>query len=403
MQKIRLGRSLVFFAVAVLLAFMVSGCGSLRPRRPVPENLVRQAQIPGMEDVRVMPDVRFPKSYQADLGEAQKAAAKFTPCCKKKLTLLALSGGGDGGAFGAGLLNGWTEAGNRPDFDYVTGISTGALIAPLAFIGKQYDPFLKKAYTTIGPRDIARNRHLFQILQIRDAVSDSTPLARLIARDFGERELALVAQEHASGRRLFIGTTDFDAQLPVFWNMGAIAASGHPKALEIIRKVMLASASIPVVFPPVYFNVEAEGKSYDEMHLDGGVVTQVFGAKLLADGAQVWREAGYQVEAQLFMIRNSQLGGNWEKVQPKISSIASRAISTLIKTQGLGDIYRAYVFSKDSDIDFNVAGIPLEFHAEHPEEFNTDYMKALYKFSYEQAREGYEWRKRPPHAGSSDK
>ena len=402
MQKIRLGRSLVFFAIAVLLAFMVSGCGSLRPRRPVPENLVRQAQIPGMADVRVMPDVRFPKSYQADLVEAQKSAAKVTPCCEKSLTLLALSGGGDGGAFGAGLLNGWTEAGGRPDFDYVTGISTGALIAPLAFIGKQYDPVLKKAYTTISPRDIARKRHLFQILQIRDALADSAPLARLIARDFGERELALVAQEHARGRRLFIGTTDFDAQLPVFWNMGAIAASGHPKALEIFRKVMLASASIPVVFPPVYFNVEAGGKSYDEMHLDGGVVTQVFGAKLLRDAAQVWREAGYQVEAQLFMIRNSQLGGNWEKIQPKISSIASRAISTLIKTQGLGDIYRAYVFSKDSDIDFNVAGIPLKFHAEHPEEFDTEYMKALYKFAYEQAREGYEWRKRPPHAGSSD-
>lgn len=220
-------------------------------------------------------------------------------------------------------------------------------------MGPDYDDALK-VYTTITGKDVFKIRPVGTILQSRDAVADFTPLKKLIGRLFGKAELEAIAQEHASGRMLYIGTTHLDAQQPVFWDMGAIAASGHPEALEIFQKVMLASATVPIAVPPVYFEVEADGNLYEEMHVDGGITTQVFGAKLLRLAADAWQEAGYTVTARLYLIRNAHLSPEYEKVKSKISAIGGRTISTLIKVQGFGDIYRAYVDAIDSGNRFQL-------------------------------------------------
>jgi len=199
-----------------------------------------------------------------------------------------------------------------------------------------------------------------------------------------------------AGRRLYIGTTYLDAQQPVFWDMGAIAASGHPKALEIFRKVMIASASVPIAVPPVYFDVEVDGKRYEEMHVDGGITTQVFGAKLLRFSAEAWQEAGYEVTASLYLIRNSRFSPEYESVKAKIAAIGGRTVSTLIKSQGFGDIFRAYLDAIDAGIDFNYLNIPSEFNAKPKEEFAPVYMKALFEFGYQMAKNGLEWKKYPP-------
>jgi hypothetical protein len=383
-----------------MLMLSSSGC-AVRQRNPVPEHLVMKAQIPELDDVRI------PAGFNIDdpegpiyklkriIKEAQRQAAVHTRCCQKELIELSLSGGGADGAFGAGLLCGWTMAGTRPEFDIVTGISTGALQAPFAFLGADYDKNLK-VYAAITNKDVFKKRVIFEILQRGDAVADFSPLANLIARLFGEKELEAVAREHARGRRLFIGTTHFDAQVPVFWDMGAIASSGHPKAPEIFRKVMLASASIPFAVSPVYFEVEAEGKRYEEMHVDGGVMTQVFGAKYLVFAAKAWLEEGYTVSSRLYIIRNSHLNPEYRFVEAKIPEIGKRAVSTLIKTQGLGDIYRAYLDTSQAGIDFNYIDIPLDFKIEPKEEFDPAYMKALYEVGYQMARNGVPWGKYPP-------
>jgi hypothetical protein len=191
------------------------------------------------------------------------------------LELLAVSGGGDNGAFGAGLLCGWTEAGNRPQFKAVTGISTGALIAPFAFLGSDYDHVLRTVYTSVKPTDIATRRNLLAAIA-NDGMADNSPLWELISKFVDQSFLDKIAEEHQHGRVLLIGTTDLDARQPVMWNMGIIASSKAPGALELFRGILLASAAIPGAFPPKMIRVDVDGKPYEEMHVDGGASTQVF-------------------------------------------------------------------------------------------------------------------------------
>src|SRR5260370_5399094 len=188
---------------------------------------------------------------------------------------LAISGGGDFGAFGAGLLIGWTEHGQRPEFKLVTGVSAGALIAPFAFLGPTYDDVLRTVCSSLGPRDVYHPRNLLAAFS-SDAFADNSPLAAIIAKYVTRDLLVSVAREYAKGRLLLIGTTNLDSRQPVVWNMGEIASSTDPRALDLFRKLMLASTAIPGIFPPVMIDVEVDGKRYQEMHVDGGVMTQVF-------------------------------------------------------------------------------------------------------------------------------
>ena len=188
---------------------------------------------------------------------------------------LAVSGGGDNGAFGAGLMNGWTETGTRPEFKMVTGVSTGALIAPFAFLGSDYDATLREVYTTMTPEKVYRARG-FSAALYDDAMADTTPLSQVIAGYADQKMFDAIAREYQKGRLLMIGTTDLDAQRPVIWNIGALAASGHPGALDLFRKILRASAAIPGAFQPVLIDVEIDGRKYQEMHVDGGAIAQLF-------------------------------------------------------------------------------------------------------------------------------
>jgi predicted acylesterase/phospholipase RssA len=248
------------------------------------------------------------------------------------VSILALSGGGANGAFGAGLLNGWTAAGTRPVFKLVTGISTGALIAPFAFLGSDYDATLRDFYTTITTKDIYRERSYFAILFDPSSMVDTMPLQEILTKQVNAQVLAAVAQAHRRGRRLFIGTTNMEAGKLVIWDMGAIATSGKPEALELFRKVMLASASIPVAFPAVYIPVEAGGKRYEEMHVDGGTATQVFFYGFTLDLHAAQEAAGVQgrPRIRLFVIRNGKLTVPWELMIPRILPIAERSLEDII-------------------------------------------------------------------------
>jgi predicted acylesterase/phospholipase RssA len=229
-------------------------------------------------------------------------------------------------------------------------------------------------------------------MKYRDAVTSSAPLAKLIAKQIDEARFLAIAAEHRKGRRFYVGTSDLDSGRGVVWDMGAIANIGGPDALSLFRKVLLASASIPVAFPPVFFDVVAEGKRYDEMHADGGVMTQVFGAAFL----NRLMKMDQVTEGRLYVVRNAQLKPEWEQVKPKLSSIAGRAVGTMIDTQGFGDLYRAYLGAQAGKVDFNLASIPVNFSVSREGEFDTAFMRALFDRGYEQARAGYPWAKVPP-------
>jgi hypothetical protein len=308
---------------------------------------------------------------------------------------LALSGGGSNGAFGAGLLCGWSRRGDRPVFHIVTGISTGALIAPFAFAGPEYDRVLREVYTTLKTSDVATERSLLGAF-LSDSLMDPAPLRALVARHVDAAFLERVAQEYRKGRGLILGTTNLDTQRPVIWAMGAIAASGDPGALHLFREIMIASASIPGIFPPVHIPVEADGARYEELHVDGGTASQVF---LYPAGFSLKRfskEEKVQRKRTVYVIRNAKLGPEYEVVERRTLPIAGRAIATLVKTQGVGDLYRIYLGCLRDDLDYRLAFIPEEFSVVPREMFDPEHMKALFDLGYRRAMSGYPWAEAPP-------
>ena len=299
-----------------------------------------------------------------------------------EMNFLALSGGGGDGAFGAGFLCGWTAAGTRPRFKLVTGISTGALIAPFAFLGPEYDARLKEAFTTISDKDIYTSAQLGEAgadtWQDRRGGQLRKPLAELLERLIDENMLRAIAAEHNKGRRLLVGTTQLDAQRQVIWNMGAIAASGHPDALKLFRQVLRASASIPVAFNPVYIKVKAAGQEYDEMHVDGGVRAEVMLYEEAISFFPTRKKLGPLTPSPLQALHHPQcpVSPEYESIKPHIWAIGSRAITSLTKYQGVGDLYRIYVLAQRDGIDYNLAFIPPDFHPKRNSEFDTQYMNA---------------------------
>ena len=299
-----------------LLCMLLGACGSL-PRNALPAQAALEGKIPGLPDVRGWA-VQAGSTLEQDLVRsfAQESPQDFPPDASGTVSYahLALSGGGANGAFGAGFLSGWTATGTRPMFKIVTGVSTGALMAPFAFIGPPYDQALRDFYTTTRSSDIFLLGSTFGLLwqlMAGEALADTRPLQAMVVRHVDEQLLQRVAEAHRRGRRLYIGTAYLDAPRFVVWNMGLIASSGHPDALALFRKVMLASASIPVAFPPVFFDVELTpgGPRYDEMHVDGGVGARVFLHGGVFRGSVIRERGGLGGAGRedIFVIHNGQL------------------------------------------------------------------------------------------------
>jgi hypothetical protein len=303
---------------------------------------------------------------------------------------LAVSGGGDNGAFGAGLLNGWSETGTRPEFKMVTGVSTGALIAPFAFLGPSYDAALREVYTSMTPESIFRARGISAAL-FDDAMADTSPLAAIIAKYADEKMFAAIAREYQEGRLLLVGTTDLDSQRPVIWNIGALAASGKPEALQLFHRILRASAAIPGLFQPVMVDVELDGRKYQEMHVDGGAIAQLFLYPPSLEAGRLMKR-----ERHAYIIRNARLDPDYAMAERRTIDIAGRAINTMLAASGHNDVLRTYFVSQRDGVDYNLAYIGSDFTAEKTGEFNQAYMRALYQYGYQQAKTGREWHKTPP-------
>ncbi len=379
------------------LAFALTGAsGCATPDRlpAVPYASLPQAAAAAQGPVRFLV-ARESDSFAAEARSAlakerQWLASQGNTGALPPAYYLAISGGGDNGAYGAGFINGWTASGTRPQFKGVTGISTGALIAPFAFLGPKYDYVLQRVYTQTSQKDIFKKRGLIKGI-FGDGLADTRPLASVIASYVNQPFLDEIAAEYAKGRVLLIGTTNLDSLEPVIWNMGAIAASKDPGAIKLFRQILLASASIPGAFPPVMIDSSLGGTHYQEMHVDGGTVAQVFlyPPSLSFAGAPERKRV-------LYIIRNARMDVEWLSVERRTLSIATRAIASLTRTQGIGDLYRIYTTTQRDGIDFNLTYIPASFNVPHNEEFDTNYMRSLYGVGFEAAKAGYQWQKYPP-------
>ncbi|MBX9588741.1 MAG: patatin-like phospholipase family protein [Hyphomonadaceae bacterium] len=381
-----------------LLAFGLAGCVTAPERFAVPVQLAGQAMIPDMGgEVRAWGDAPFSRALLTP--ELPRLKARYQALIKTKqpvvANLLALSGGGDDGAFGAGLLVGWGQKGDRPQFDLVTGISAGALIAPFAFLGREYDRQLGQLFTTYGGNQIYQANVLPGLLG-GSALADTAPLKHLIQRYVDAKLLRRVAEERAKGRFLLIGTTNLDAQRPVYWDMGKIAQSRDLRAIELFRKVLLASAAIPGVFPPVRIEVMAGGKRYEEMHVDGGTTREVFFTPAEFSFLEIDKAIGHKVERRLWVVRNGKLAPEYRATEEQALAIAQRSLETLTRSQGIGDLQRMYVRARADGIAYNLAAIPDDFKVRRTAPFDRAYMKALYEVGLRLGRAGYPWAKMPP-------
>ncbi len=382
---------------ALLVGILALGACSIPERgTAVPSADTDRAMPLGIPNARFFADAH-PKAIvdEANLSfEREQTALRAEGKSTTRLPpvyYLAVSGGGDNGAFGAGLMNGWTALGTRPEFKMVTGVSTGALIAPFAFLGPSYDDALRDVYTTMTPDKVFRVRGLTAAL-FDDAMADTGPLAQVIEGYADQKMLDAIAREYQRGRLLLIGTTHLDAQRPVIWNIGAIAASGHPGALDLFRKILRASAAIPGLFQPVLFDVEIDGKKYQEMHVDGGAIAQLF---LYPPSINI-STSGIRRPRHAYIIRNARLDPDYAASERRTISIAGRAINTMLAASGQNDVLRTYFVTQRDGVDYNLAYIGSDFSAPKAGEFDQAYMRALYAYGFQEGKDGRAWHKLPP-------
>ena len=397
--------------IILVSALSIQGCVTTRPRNAVPMDFSGKVTIPGMPDIRSNMGDLNPIVMRKSLVDSFKQEGKddypVNSFGIKIYPVLAISGGGPNGAYGAGFLIGWSKEGSRPLFKIITGVSSGSLIALYTFLGKDYDDQLEIFFTTRSTKDLMKRNNLLSVL-FGDSLMSSALLVKNISAIVDDKLIVKVAQEHRRGRRLFIGTVNFDAQEFVVWDMGALACKGGPDALNLFRKIILASSAMPMMFPPVYFEVSSPtGKIYDEMHVDGGAMRGVFYidrlTKNMEGAAKVVGINPSEYRPQIYILSNAYMSPIRQQIKNSFKDIGIRFLDTLGAAANNGDIYRLYAFAQKRGLDFNLAYIPDDFSPQQKEYFDTKEMRRLFKRGYDDAVNGYKWHKTPPEYEAEDK
>ena len=351
-------------------------------RLPAPPS-ERHVEAAGFPGVRLSVD-------QAD-DALKQAADRLAPLRsligRDEFNILALSGGASGGAYGAGVLAGLTQAGRRPDFAIVTGVSTGALIAPLAFLGSAWDDRLTEAYVGGHAAELLSFRRLGPALG--PSIFKGESLDALVEAFVCAEMVEAVAAEHAKGRRLLIATTNLDSQRAVVWDMGEIATHGGEEALRLFRTLLVASSSVPGIFPPKLVEVEVDGQAYQEMHVDGGVAAPLF---LMPDALLHWRNLGPRFRrGRVHVIVNTVLDPSSQSTPPGVASIMARSFDTMLRFSYRQALSLAAGFCSRHNLPLSVASIPNTFEGTNLLKFETDLMKRIYDAGFDQAVQGSVW------------
>jgi Patatin-like phospholipase len=382
-EPARLGRLIAALGGAVLLLF--TGCSTAPQRAPYSQREQAVADVPGIPGARLWAD-------DPAIARAGRRSAA-SPTKVQQPIVLALSGGGADGAFGAGLLAGWTANGTRPQFTFVTGASAGALLAPFAFLGPRYDETLRSVFANGEMANLLQSKGVVVGGVFGTGLFETAPLRDLIARHVDEALLAAVAREYRAGRRLYVVTTNLDAQRTAIWDMGKIAASGQPGALDLFRDVLTASASIPGVFSPMLIDVEAQGRRFAEMHVDAGVTANVLilPEAVLVSGTPVFPP---DARPKVYVIMNQKLAPDFEIVQASTLPIVRRSFETSVRANTRNTLLASYQFAKSNNWDFNLATIDSAYPNSPSDSFDPVYMQQLFEYGYQRGRSGI-WQRTP--------
>ncbi|HMC63765.1 MAG TPA: patatin-like phospholipase family protein [Gemmataceae bacterium] len=370
-----------------LAAVLLTGCTADRPYPPLSLPTARLLELNDAAGSRLA-QARSDQGVQAGPSRPRN--------------VLVLAGGGANGAYAAGVLKGWSSKGTRPPFDVVTGISSGALIAPFAFLGPEYDESLARESVELRASDVYHERLLTALLW-SDSLADSSPLQRRLAAEITPELVAKVAQAHAEGRRLFVGTTNLDTKRLVIWDLGAIAAGNEPDKLELFRQVLLAAASVPGALSPVPINLQVNGQWYTELHVDGGVNASLFLQPAMLGVEQDRENPGTAVDTRVYVIVARKLQPPAHPVERRLFPVARESVAAVLQSRFEGDLLKVYRLTSSAGAQFALTAIPDE-SPEEPDRMSVtpNIMRELFDRGYRAGAEGIDWRTSPPGLASEE-
>lgn len=374
-------RTLILLLFATLVLFSCTHA----PERALDAREADNASIAGYGEIRAY---RYSPRNEL-LARHHDWIVKTQPNDKN---ILMISGGGAGGAFGVGVLAGWSTTNTRPRFDVVTGVSTGALIAPYAFLGPAYDKTLVHLFTSGVAQELVAINGPFGVLG--SSLLKAEPLKKHVERSITPTILNQIAAEHRNGRRLLVLTTNLDTQRGVIWNMGAIAASGNPDALKLFREVIVASASVPGVFPPVMIQATSNGRQFQELHSDGGSTSQILTPPLLVENA-LFSKTPVPQKINLYVIVNNALIPEFNVTPNRTVPSLGRAYATFLKSQAQSELTALYNHARRTGANFNLASIDVQIPYSMLNPLDRNYMQAVYRLGYEQTTSGALWKDTP--------
>jgi predicted acylesterase/phospholipase RssA len=355
----------------------LQGCARIAVREPT------SAHGEAPNAIRTLgPDQRFSTLSAPSVARRLHALRAGQP-----VNILALSGGGADGAFGAGALVGLTRSASRPQFSVVTGVSTGALIAPYAFLGSAWDDQLVEVYTSGRADHLLQSRGLGALFG--SSVYQGTPLKQLVDRYATDELIQAVAHEAGSGRLLLVATTDVSTGEPVVWDLGSIAMNGGPDARALFRDVLVASASVPGLFPPVVIRVQEQQALYEEVHVDGTITVPFFVPPAFVEPSRYGSEPSDG--ASVYIIVDGRLSEQPAPIRMRTRTIVSRSVSA-----GLNHMFRTTLELTVIDAELRgaqlqYAAIPVAYPQLDPFDFRAATMRSLFRYGYECARAGRLW------------
>ncbi len=381
----------------IVFVFVLSGCSRVLVHRPLEREIYEKIDVN---------DAGPPYRWWGDVAPSDATFLRLSGMMDDQpsddvqkgaistFNFLAISGGGANGAFGVGILAGWTESGQRPEFDVVTGASTGAIIAPFAFLGPDYDEVMWEIYYKTRRNDIFKPKFLSGLFG-GAALTDTDSLKKQIDHYVDAELVEEIAVEYKKGRNLFIVTTHFDALRPMIWDVGRISVTQGEHAVDLIRQVILASSAIPVLFPPVLIEQEHHGELFTEMHVDAAVSRNVYAYPVQIKLGDIDNRLGVHTKRRIFVLQNANSELGYGPVRAEVLKMAERALKGLLQKKGNADIERIYYLAQRDQFDFNMIEIPPEFVADGATDFDGEYMAELLQLGYDIGIQGGFWFEKP--------
>jgi hypothetical protein len=379
-----------FLLISTLAIIALQGCINLSSRNSPPLGYTAVAGDSPMSIRTLGADHRYSQQSSGDIArriQAQKPG--------ESINILALSGGGAGGAFGAGAIVGLSRSGERPEFAVVTGVSAGALIAPYAFLGPAWDHQLMEIYTSGSGEHVLQSRGLGAIFG--SSMYSGTPLKDLVDRYATDGLIEAIAVEANKGRLLLVATTDVNTGEPVVWDLGAIAMHGGKHARTLFRDVLVASASVPGLFPPIIIQVPDDGGQRNEAHVDGGVTLPFFVVPSPVDmpGDPVDQARG----ARLFVLIDGQLGEQPRATRMRATTIMSRSVAAGLNRMMRTTLELTAANAEQRGIALDYSAIPVSYPYHGALDFSAATVRPLFEYAYECARTGRLWTAFRPDGG----